>query len=262
MTGLSRLNNYFTIFLSESAMKLLGNGHVPTGAELQAQAREIFRLMQAGGVGIVPFDVSYAIFGHTARAVERIYEIKNRSNAKPNGVLGTWDTFSELIEADALDRDLVKCIILDHNLPLSIVGPYRADHDFLRTVEFGALRRSTKGNTMDLLLNAGDLHNALSRIAFEAGVPLMGSSANRSLTGNKFRLQDIEQEVLAQVDINVDHGQCKYANPWLVGSTIIEMGTRRVLRFGCCYEEIQTILKREFKLELPDRPSSGPMSLV
>jgi tRNA A37 threonylcarbamoyladenosine synthetase subunit TsaC/SUA5/YrdC len=243
-------------------MKHIGNGHVPTGAALRDEAREIFGLMRAGGVGIVPFDVSYAIFAHTARAVERIYEIKNRSSAKPNGVLGTWDTFAEVLETNQSDKDLVKCIIQDHNLPLSVVGTYRPDHDFLRTVEFGALRRSTKGPTMDLLLNAGDLHNELARMAFDCGVPLMGSSANRSLTGNKFRLQDIEPEVLAQVDINVDHGQVKYANPWFVGSTIIEMGTQRVLRFGCMYEEIQAILKREFKLDLPNRPTSGSMSLV
>lgn len=243
-------------------MKHIGNGHVPQGAALRDEAREIFGLMRAGGVGIVPFDVSYAIFAHTARAVERIYEIKNRSSAKPNGVLGTWDTFNEVLETSQEDRDLVSCIIRDHNLPLSVVGTYRADHDFLRTVEFGALRRSTKGPTMDLLLNAGDLHTELARMSFDAGVPLMGSSANRSLTGNKFRLQDIEPEVLAQVDINVDHGQCKYTNEWFVGSTIIEMGTRRVLRFGCVYEEIQKILKREFKLELPNRPTSGSMSLV
>ncbi|MES2633464.1 MAG: Sua5/YciO/YrdC/YwlC family protein [Pseudomonadota bacterium] len=243
-------------------MKHIGNGHVPQGDALRQEAREIFGIMSAGGVAIVPFDVSYAIFAHTARAVERIYEIKNRSSAKPNGVLGTWDTFSEVLETTQADKDLVSCVIRDNNLPLSVVGTYRPDHDFLRTTQFGALRRSTKGPTMDLLLNAGAIHGELARMSFEAATPLMGSSANRSLTGNKFRLQDIEPEVLAQVDINVDHGECKYANPWLVGSTIIEMGTWRVLRFGTCFEQIQPLIKREFKFELPNRPTSGSMSLV
>lgn len=243
-------------------MKHIGNGHVPQGDALRQEAREIFGIMSAGGVAIVPFDVSYAIFAHTARAVERIYEIKNRSSAKPNGVLGTWDLFNELLETNDLDKAIVNCVINENNLPMSVVGTYRPDHDFLRTTQFGALRRSTKGPTMDLLMNAGALHDELARMSFEAGVPLMGSSANRSLTGNKFRLQDIEPEVLAQVDINVDHGECKYKNEWLVGSTIIEMGTRRVLRFGTCFEQIQEIIKREFKIELPNRPTSGSMSLV
>lgn len=243
-------------------MKHIGNGHVPQGEALRQEAREIFGIMRAGGVAIMPFDVSYAIFAHTARAVERIYEIKNRSSAKPNGVIGNWELFNEVLETSQADRDLVSCVIRDNDLPLSVVAPYRADHDFLRTTEFGALRRSTKGPTMDMLMNAGALHGELARLSLDAAVPLMGSSANRSLTGNKFRLQDIEPEVLAQVDINVDHGPCKYTNPWFVGSTILEMGTRRVLRFGCCYEEIQALLKREFSLDLPNRPTSGPMSLV
>jgi tRNA A37 threonylcarbamoyladenosine synthetase subunit TsaC/SUA5/YrdC len=243
-------------------MKLIDRGTVPDAKTVQEDARAIFGIMKAGGVSIIHFDVSYAIFAHTARAVERIYEIKNRSSEKPNGVIGTWDSFNEVIEASAADRDLVRCIVRDNNLPLSVVGPYRADHDFLRTTEFGALRRSTKGPTMDLLLNAGLLHGELGRLSFESATPLMGSSANRSLKGNKFELKDIEPEVLGQVDIAADYGKCRYANPYFVGSTILEMGTRRVLRFGTCYEEIQKILAREFSLQLPDRPKTGSMSLV
>ena len=243
-------------------MQLIDRGQEPTAEDLTTDARRIFGLLRSGGVGIIPFDVSYAIFAHTARAVERIYEIKNRSSAKPNGVIGNWDMFNELIEASQADRDLVGCIIRDHDLPMSVVGPYRADHDFLRTTEFGALRRSTKGPTMDLLLNAGRLHGELARMSLDSATPLMGSSANRSLTGNKFALRDIEEEVLAQVDIGVDYGRCKYANEYFIGSTIIEMETRRVLRFGCCYEQIQQIVRTEFDLVLPDRPTSGAMSLV
>lgn len=243
-------------------MKLIGTGHVPEGPALLEEARQIFNTMKAGGVAIMPFDVSYAIFAHTARAVERIYEIKNRSQAKPNGVLGNWQIFNELLQPVQADKDIVDCIINEHDLPMSVVGPYRADHDFIATTQFGALRRSTKGPTMDLLMNAGALHGELARMSLDSCTPLMGSSANRSLTGNKFELHDIEPEVLAQTDINVDHGRCKYANQWLVGSTILELGTRRVLRFGTCYEEIQKILNAQFKLDLPNRPTSGSMSLV
>lgn len=243
-------------------MHIINPGETPDPKTVQTDARRVFNMMRAGGVSIIPFDVSYAIFAHTARAVERIYELKNRSSAKPNGVLGTWDTFSEVIECEQIDRDIVQCITLDHDLPLSIVGTYRADHDFLRTVEFGALRRSTKGPTMDLLMNAGPLHKELARLSFESGTPLMGSSANRSLKGNKFEMNDIEPEVLNHVDIAVDYGRCRYANPHFVGSTIIEMGSHRVLRFGCLYEEIQAILNKQFGLTLPNRPTEGSMSLV
>lgn len=235
---------------------------VPDTQALTLDARKIFNILKAGGVGIMPFDVSYAIFAHTARGVERIYELKRRSSAKPNGVIGSWDIFNELMHFTERERDIVKCITMDHNLPMSVVGNYRADHDFFQTTQFGALRRSTKGETVDLFMNAGALHSELARLSLDGCTPLMGSSANLSLQGNKFEFDDIEAELLENVDIAVDYGRCKYANPYFVGSTIIELGSLRVLRFGCCYEDIQRILGKEFGMELPDRPTSGSMSLV
>jgi len=240
----------------------MGNGYVPQGQELEKESRKIFNTLKSGGVVVLPFDVSYAIFAHTARAVERIYEIKNRSHSKPNGVLGNWEIFNELMKSSAKDQDIVKCITLDHNLPMSVVGEYRADHDFLATTQHGALRRSTKGPTMDLLMNAGDLHRELTKLSFSSCTPLMGSSANKSLSGNKFELGHVEAEVTEKADLNVDHGRCKYENEWFIGSTIIELGTHRVLRYGCCYEQIQKILNDRFSLALPDRPRSGSMSVV
>lgn len=235
---------------------------VPDTQALTRDARKIFNVLKAGGVGIMPFDVSYAIFAHTARGVERIYELKRRSSAKPNGVIGSWDLFNEVMHFNERERDIVKCITMDHNLPMSVVGNYRADHDFFQTTQFGALRRSTKGETVDLFMNAGALHTELARLSLDSCTPLMGSSANLSLQGNKFVFDDIEPELLDNVDIAVDYGRCKYANPYFVGSTIIELGSLRVLRFGCCYEDIQRVLGKEFGMELPDRPTSGSMSLV
>lgn len=235
---------------------------VPDEQTLKQDARKIFSILKAGGVGIMPFDVSYAIFAHTARGVERIYELKRRSTAKPNGVIGSWDLFKEIMHFEPQSRDIVKCITVDHNLPMSVVGPYKTDHDFFQTTQFGALRRSTKGETVDLFMNAGALHSELARLSLDGSTPLMGSSANLSLQGNKFVFDDIESELLDNVDIAVDYGRCKYANPYFVGSTILELGTHRVLRYGCCYEDIQKILNKEFQLELPDRPLTGSMSLV
>ena len=50
-------------------------------------------------------------------------------------------------------------------------------------------RNATKAGTMDLLMNAGPLHNEIARLARENGFCVSGSSANVSLTGSKFRLE-------------------------------------------------------------------------
>lgn len=243
-------------------MELISRSAEPADDILAADARQAFRIMRAGGVAILPLSVSYAIFAHTARGVERIYELKQRAQTKPNGVIGNWDIFSEVMDVTPRDRDLVRCITLDHDLPLSVIAPFRTDHDWLRTVEYGGLRRSTKGNTMDLLMNAGPLHNALARMSWESAAPLMGSSANVSLTGSKFTLGDVQDSLKNGCDLVLDYGRSRYANDHAIGSTIIELPSWRVLRWGGCFEQQAAIVLKVFGISLPPRPTDGRLSLV
>jgi len=243
-------------------MQLIDRGCLPSPDVIRADARHAFRIIKAGGVAVLPLDVSYAIFGHTARAVERIYELKNRTASKPNGVIGDWTIFTDVMVTSERDRALVKCITQEHDLPLSVVAPYRRDHEWLQTAELGAVRRSTKGETMDLLMNAGELHNELARLSWESATPLFGSSANKSLAGSKFEVEDVEEELKAGCDLVLGYGRSKYANKYLVGSTILELPSWKVLRFGGCYESQAEFIKRHFRVELPPRPTQGSMSLV
>ena len=243
-------------------MELISRGDEPCVEVIQADARNAFRIMKAGGVAVLPLSVSYAIFAHTARGVERIFELKQRAQTKPNGVIGNWDIFSEVLETNARDKELVRCIIQDYNLPLSVIAPFKPEHDWLRTVEFGGLRRATKDNTMDLLLNAGTLHNELARMSWESASPLMGSSANVSLTGSKFRLADVQDSLKNGCDIVLDYGTSRYENEHGIGSTIIELPSWKVLRWGGCFEQQADIIHKHFGVELPSRPACGRMSVV
>ena len=243
-------------------MELIHRGSEPSLQLVRSDALKAFRVMKAGGVAVLPLSVSYAIFAHTARGVERIYELKQRAQTKPNGVIGNWDIFQEVLETTARDKELVRCITLDHDLPLSVIAPFRSDHDWLRTVEFGGLRRSTKGPTMDLLMNAGALHDELARMSWESAAPLMGSSANVSLTGSKFTLADVQDSLKQGCDIVLDYGTSAYANEYAIGSTIIELPSWKVLRWGGCFEQQAAIVHKVFGVELPPRPREGPLSLV
>jgi tRNA A37 threonylcarbamoyladenosine synthetase subunit TsaC/SUA5/YrdC len=243
-------------------MQLIDRGSEPGTDIIERDARHAFRIIKAGGVAVLPFDVSYAIFGHTARAVERIYELKDRKPTKPNGVVGNWDIFSEVLVTTQRDRDLVQCMTEEYDLPLSVVAPFNREHPWLQTCEFGALRRSTKVDTMDLLLNAGKLQNELARLSWESSTPLFGSSANKSLSGSKFEVHQVEEELKAGCDLVIGYGRSKYANRWLVGSTIIELPSWKILRYGGCYEQQIEIVRKHFNIELPARPTEGSMSLV
>ena len=110
--------------------------------------------------------------------------------------------------------------------------------------------------------SAQDLHNALARMSWESASPLMGSSANVSLTGSKFSLAEVQDSLKDGCDIVLDYGPSPYANPYAIGSTIIELPSWRVLRWGGCFEQQAALVLRHFGVALPARPAHGPLSLV
>ena len=220
----------------------------------KADAARVYDAMKSGGVAIIPLDVAYAIFGMTADAIRAIYTAKERSFSKPNGTLANMEIFREVHDVDARAREVVEAITQDYDLPLSVVGPHRDGNGFTAGLEPFCFERSTKNGTMDLLLNAGPLHRELTALSWANMTPIMGSSANVSLGGSKFRLADIEAPVLEAASISVDYGLCRYSNPLTISSTIIDLTTYEVHRFGVCYEQIRDILLRHFAIELPPVP--------
>jgi tRNA A37 threonylcarbamoyladenosine synthetase subunit TsaC/SUA5/YrdC len=216
----------------------------------RADAERVFAVLERGGVAIVPLDVAYAIFGGTGDAIRRIFEAKGRSFTKPNGMLADFRLFTELHVVGDREREIVHAVTEEFGLPLSVVAPFRADHPIFRSVDAFAMERSTKIGTLDLLLNAGPLHRELARLSRERGRPVLGSSANRSLSGSKFRLEDVDAEVRAIADIEIDYGLSRYANPRAISSTIVDLVTWQVHRHGVCFEQIADVLKRGFGITL------------
>jgi tRNA A37 threonylcarbamoyladenosine synthetase subunit TsaC/SUA5/YrdC len=87
-------------------------------------------------------------------------------------------------------------------------------------------------------------------LSLAAGHPLFGSSANRSLQGTKFRVEDIEPEIKAIADIVIDHGLRKY-HPYGASSTLLDVENMTVVRHGACFELIDDTLRRRFDIALP-----------
>jgi len=84
-------------------------------------------------------------------------------------------------------------------------------------------------------------------------VHLFGSSANRSLNGTKFKVEDIEPEIRAIADVVIDHGLQKF-HRYRASSTLLNVETMQVLRVGSCYEDICYIIERHFGVTLPKAP--------
>ncbi len=97
-----------------------------------------------------------------------------------------------------------------------------------------------------MLLNAGALHDEIARLAWARGVPVLGSSANRSLSGSKYKLADVEPAVRDEADLVIDYGDTKYSHPAGMGSSIIALPSLKPIRKGIKFDEICSLIAQRF----------------
>lgn len=211
--------------------------------DVATDAKRMIDTIAAGGVVVFPVDVGYAIVGNREEAIARIFAAKQRSFAKQCGMFTSRAMFDALAVASERDRALVDAITRQHGLPLSIVTPYHADHAFFSGLTPLTRERSSRNGTIDMLMNAGALHDAVAALSWERGIPVLGSSANQSLSGSKYRLEDVEAPVRAAADLVIDYGPTKYSHPEGMGSTIIELGSLKPIRKGIVFDRICEITR-------------------
>ena len=123
--------------------------------DVAGDAARVLDAMEAGGVAILPLDVAYAVIGTTERAVRTIFAAKSRSYDKPSGMFATWEASCELHVLPEARHAIARILVEEYGLPFSIVAPFRADHPTLRRMDPFVLESSTKGGTLDMLINAG-----------------------------------------------------------------------------------------------------------
>jgi tRNA A37 threonylcarbamoyladenosine synthetase subunit TsaC/SUA5/YrdC len=215
-------------------------------------AARVFEALLAGGVAFLPLDVAYAVIGVKQRAIETIFAAKARSYDKPSGMFGSWALSREIHVMPAERHEMAREIVEQEGLPFSIVAPFRSDHPLLRGADPFTLANSTKAGTLDMLINAGPWHDAIATLSAQRGVAVFGSSANRSLTGSKYRLDDIEPEIRAIAAIEIDGGRSKYANQDGRSSTIIDFAAFRLLRRGVCVDQLTAAFHTRFGVVLKD----------
>ncbi len=225
-----------------------------TFQDYKADARRVYDTLAEGGIGIVPTDVGYVILGISRAAIWKIFEVKRRKPDKLNAMCGCLEMHRDLHALEDRRRAVVSAIVGDANLPMGTVAPGRPDHPALASLEKDVLDQTTDEGTIAMLLNAGPLLDELARIAFADDRLVIGSSANISLQGVKFRAEDIEPEVRAAADIVIDYGLARW-NRYGRSSTMIDVARMRVVRYGSCFDLIDDLLQRRFGITLPPEPA-------
>lgn len=225
--------------------------------DVAGDASRAFDVLRGGGAAIVPHTIGYAALGGSGAALRRIFQAKRRGASKRNAMVANLAIHNDVHVCSSRGRDIVRAIVEDYDLPLGVIAPCRLDHPMLRRLDAETLVGSTQNATLATLLNAGRFHAELTKLSERAAFPLFGSSANLSLTGTKFKVEDIEHEIVAIADIVVDHGLQPF-HPYRASSTLLNVETLEVVRFGSCYADIAYVLRRHFHAELPPAPTSTP----
>ena len=221
-----------------------------TTLQIEQDARKAFDVLKAGGIAILTNDVGYSLIGGSTAALNKIFETKQRVASKLNAMLGNLDIHREIHVLTSRQREIVEALVVDYDLPLGLIAQARMDHPLLRGLDAKIIQGSTKAGTICMLLNAGRFHEAICRMSMRELHPLFGSSANKTMTGTKFRVEDIEPEIKAIADVVIDYGLRKF-HLYKASSTLLEIESMSVIRRGSCFELIADALRRHFEIELP-----------
>ena len=217
--------------------------------DYQSDARRVFDVIAGGGIAVVPMHVGYAIVGGTSEAIRKIFAAKRRQPSKLNAITGSPELHRDMHLVEERARKVVDAITRQYDLPLGAVAPCRLDHPMLENLDADVLEQTLSEGTIAMLLGGGPFLEALGRLSWENDLAVVGSSANVSLKGTKYRVEDIEPEVLTVADVVIDYGLMRWAC-YGTSSTMLDLRDFSVVRKGACFDLIQDLLIRHFGIHI------------
>ncbi len=219
----------------------------------EADAERVYDVLKQGGISVIPSHVGYVIVACDPEAIWRIFRAKKRKPEKLNAVCGCREMHLGLHDLPDDRRAIVTAITEEWDLPMGTAGKVHMDHPAIAGLPEDTLAQTTYEGTLAMLLNAGPLMDNIARLAFADNRMAIGSSANVSLQGVKFRATEIEPEILEAADIVIDYGLMRW-NLYGHSSTMINVSDMTVIRYGSCFDLIEDLLRTHFDIQLPPNP--------
>lgn len=222
--------------------------------DAKADARRVFEVLQTGGVALVPTEVGYGLMASSTEAIQKAFAAKKRRPGHAQGVIGSWKLHQELHVLSDEKLEMIRVLHQDLDMSFGVVAPYRSDHPILQQLTPATMANTTKNNTLGIYIGGSSLMMELNRLNDEAGQLMLGSSANLTGTGQKFRVEDVDDGIKEASDIIVDYGLQRYHIYGGRPSTIIDFENMKVLRVGSSYELLRERLKKYWGVDLPEDP--------
>lgn len=116
-----------------------------------------------------------------------------------------------------------------------VVAPCNNSHHLIQGLSPQTLSKVTRDGTTAMFISSSALLRGIYRLNYATGQLMVRSSANLSSSRQKFRVEDIEDEVKEAVDLIVDNGLRRY-HVYGRAPLIMDFGRMKVLRMGSAYE--------------------------
>lgn len=201
---------------------------------------QAYQLILRGGLVLFPTDVGYALLGHSDSSMQLMYRIKERPLTKPIVVIGNREVLANVAVVTSRERGLIEAVT--ENFPCAFVVRANRDSVMLRNLAVWVRTQLVTDDRIAVFLNTGRLTEELVARAARDRVLIVGSSANPSGSGNRYRLQDVEGSIAGSVQGIVDGGNCRYTHPLKRGTTIVDFENLAIERVGIKYDEISKLL--------------------
>lgn len=194
--------------------------------------------LTAGGLVLVKGDIGYGLFGTSERAIRRMYEVKGRRFTNPCIFIGNLDVLDEVVELPSPEvRDWIADVT--SWTTLAVVGRVRPGSRVLAGMDPWVRSQSVTDGTVAVFLGTGPYIEQLVIRAFAEGWVFVGSSANKSTTGNNFHFGELPPELIEAADYAVNHGRSKLENPGRLATTIVNFANWTIRREGVNAGEIK-----------------------
>ncbi|MBP6627816.1 MAG: Sua5/YciO/YrdC/YwlC family protein [Kofleriaceae bacterium] len=211
--------------------------------DLDTAARDLYAVLLAGGLGLACTDTGYGLVALGADAVHRIYQLKGRPAEKPCVVVGTLPVLDDITTGVApMVRGWLAGAI--ERWPLAVVARQRPGSRLLAATPAEVLAQCGKAGTVATFYGVGPVISRVAALACADGHLVVGSSANRSGTGNNYTLADVPEAMRRGVDVVVLGSVSPAAAQEAGGSarrrasSILDLTTGTFLREGVAHDQI------------------------
>lgn len=175
------------------------------------EAKNAYESIKAGGLAIIPSKVGYTLIGNSEKAISKMFAIKGRPLSKPCVVLTRRDLLDELAEIPKKYIPFINAIEASKMLCGFILK--RKSHKLFDSLDEYTNRYSKRENdTSCFVINGGGYFQYLIDHAYKDGTLVVGSSANKSGTGNEGVFINIPQNIREEVDYALEDNEYVWQN--------------------------------------------------